>query len=104
MGSERHTACKKRRDHAKGRRRIAQRGETQQRRGRGPNERVHGVPHGIEIRHFVGEEFDDVEGDCDSEHGRMREDLHRVRQVNHSEALQQAERRHRRVEVQTGSE
>ena len=63
-----------------------------------------GVPNGIDVGNFVGEEFDGIERDCDAENPRMREHLHGTRQMDNAKALQKAESRDRGVEIQTGRE
>ena len=72
--------------------------------GRRPDERVDGVPDGIEKRNFVGEKLNDVQRDGDAEDDRMGYDGKGRRQMNHAEALQQTESGDGGVEVQAGGE
>src|SRR5260370_33774452 len=77
-------------------------GESEQSGGWRTNERVDGVPKRIEVGDFVRKEFLQVERDGNSKHPGMRKNLQARRQVENSEALKQAERRHSGVKIEAG--
>jgi len=66
------------------------------------DERVDGVPDGVEKRNFVGEKFEDVERDGDAENDGMSHHCQCRRQVNHAKALQEAESSDGGVKVEAG--
>ena len=66
------------------------------------NEGVDGVPNSVKIRNLVGEEFQEIERDGDSENPWMSQSLQSRRETEHAETLKQAERRDGGVEIQTG--
>ena len=65
---------------------------------------MNGVPKRIDIRDFVGEEFDEVQRHSDADNPRMRDGLQGHRQMDDAETLQETECRNRSVEVQAGRE
>ena len=62
---------------------------------------VNRVPHGVEIRNFVDEKFEDVERDSNAEDDRVSHDFKRRRKVNHAESLQDAESGYGCVKIET---
>ena len=57
---------------------------------RNADERVDGVPQGIDGGDFVGEKFDEREHRRDADHPRRAEHRERIRQMNESHALEHA--------------
>jgi hypothetical protein len=61
---------------------------------------VHGVPDGVDRRDLVGQEFDHVEEGRENDDRNLRDDLETGREVEHSDAMEKAERRDGRVKAQ----
>ena len=63
---------------------------------------MNSVPNGIDVRNFVSEKFNCIQGEGDSEDPRMREDLQRGGQMDDVLALKKTESRDRGVEIEAG--
>jgi hypothetical protein len=73
-------------------------------RGGRADEGVKKIPDGVEVRDFVGKEFEDVKADGETENYGMRKDVEFFREMDDVEALEKTERGDGGVEVEAGRE
>lgn len=64
------------------------------------DEGVDEVPHGVEVRNFVGKEFENVETNGEAENNGVREDVEFFRKMDHVEAFEKAECGNGGVEIE----
>src|ERR1700737_3587793 len=84
-------------------RRSCDRSAISEKRGGGrTDQRVDGVPDGVDVGNFVGEKFNRIESERDSENPRMRENLEGSRQMEDAVPLKKAKRRDGGVEIHAG--
>ena len=60
------------------------------------------IPNRVDIRNLVREKFDEIQHYRNPYDPGMRERLERCRKMDYFKALEKPERRHRRIEIQTG--
>ena len=58
------------------------------------------IPDRVHIRYFVGKEFQKIKGSGDSEDPGMRKNFKLCGEMNYSEAVEQAQGGHGRVQIQ----
>ena len=102
MRRKRNTSRQKSGTPPPGFRRGSGRTESQQRRSRRPDKRVHSLPHRIYIRKLVGKKLHNVKSACNAKDQRMRKYLKAFGEMNDAEALQQAKRCDGCVNIQAG--
>jgi len=73
-------------------------------RGRRSDEGVEKIPDRVEVGDFIGEEFEDVEADGETEHDGMREDVEFIGEMDDVEAFEKAESGDGSVEIEARRE
>src|SRR6266403_3898860 len=66
------------------------------------NERVDGIPDGVEVRYLVREKFNQIKSDSNSKDPRVGKNLQGRRKLQHAVTLEKAKRGHSCVKIQSG--